>query len=59
MDALTGLPVVGMVGAGQLARMTHQAAIALGPSVRLLAEAPTDGAPQVASNDVVGDYRSW
>jgi 5-(carboxyamino)imidazole ribonucleotide synthase len=58
VDALTGLPVVGMVGAGQLARMTHQAAIALGPSVRLLAEAPTDGAALVASNVVVGDYRS-
>ena len=31
VDARTGLPVVGMVGAGQLARMTHQAAIAAGP----------------------------
>ena len=31
------LPVVGMVGAGQLARMTHQAAIALGQSLRVLA----------------------
>ena len=28
-----GLPVVGMVGGGQLSRMTHQAAIALGLSV--------------------------
>ena len=35
------LPVVGMVGAGQLARMTHQAAIALGQSLRVLAERPT------------------
>ena len=34
MDERTGLPVVGMVGAGQLARMTHQAAIALGQSLR-------------------------
>ncbi len=25
--AATGLPVVGMVGGGQLSRMTHQAAI--------------------------------
>ena len=40
MDTRTGLPVVGMVGGGQLARMTHQAAIALGQSLRVLAAAP-------------------
>ena len=58
MDARTGLPVVGMVGAGQLARMTHQAAIALGQSVRILADTPDDGAAMVASDVVIGDYRS-
>jgi 5-(carboxyamino)imidazole ribonucleotide synthase len=58
MDKRTGLPVVGMVGAGQLARMTHQAAIALGQSVRLLADSPDDGAALVASDVVIGDYRS-
>jgi 5-(carboxyamino)imidazole ribonucleotide synthase len=58
VDAQTGLPVVGMVGAGQLARMTHQAAIALGQSLRLLAETSTDGAALVAPNVAVGDYRS-
>ncbi|HEY2271368.1 MAG TPA: 5-(carboxyamino)imidazole ribonucleotide synthase [Jatrophihabitantaceae bacterium] len=47
-----------MVGAGQLARMTHQAAIALGQSVRILAETRDDGAAMVASDVVVGDYRS-
>jgi 5-(carboxyamino)imidazole ribonucleotide synthase len=57
VDERTGLPVVGMVGAGQLARMTHQAAIALGQSVRLLAETPDDGAALVAPDVVVGDYR--
>jgi 5-(carboxyamino)imidazole ribonucleotide synthase len=57
VDARTGLPVVGMVGAGQLARMTHQAAIALGQSVRLLAESADDGAALVAADVVVGDYR--
>lgn len=57
MDALTGLPVVGMVGAGQLARMTHQAAIALGQSLRVLAESETDGAALVAPDVVVGNYR--
>lgn len=58
MDPRTGLPVVGMVGAGQLARMTHQAAIALGQSLRVLAESADDGAAMVAADVVVGDYRS-
>jgi 5-(carboxyamino)imidazole ribonucleotide synthase len=49
MDPRTGLPVVGMVGGGQLARMTHQAAIALGQSLRVLAAAPDDGAALVAA----------
>jgi 5-(carboxyamino)imidazole ribonucleotide synthase len=58
VDARTGLPVVGMVGAGQLARMTHQAAIALGQSLRILADSPDDGAALVANDVEVGDYRS-
>ncbi len=58
MDERTGLPVVGMVGAGQLARMTHQAAIALGQSLRVLADSADDGAAMVTSDVVVGDYRS-
>ena len=44
------LPAVGMVGAGQLARMTHQAAIALGQSLRVLAAAPGDPAALVAAD---------
>jgi 5-(carboxyamino)imidazole ribonucleotide synthase len=51
---VTGLPVVGMVGAGQLARMTHQAAIALGLSLRVLAESPTDGAALVTPDVEIG-----
>jgi 5-(carboxyamino)imidazole ribonucleotide synthase len=47
-----------MVGAGQLARMTHQAAIALGQSLRLLADSADDGAAMVAGDVEVGDYRS-
>ena len=58
MDERTGLPVVGMVGAGQLARMTHQAAIPLGQSLRVLADSPADGAALVAADVQVGDYRS-
>ena len=45
MDSRTGLPVVGMVGGGQLARMTHQAAIALGQSLRVLAVTRPTTAP--------------
>src|SRR5687768_12588584 len=56
MDERTGLPVVGMVGGGQLARMTHQAAIALGQSLRVLAAAPDDGAALVAADTRVGSH---
>ena len=44
------VPVVAMVGAGQLARMTHQAAIALGQSLRVLAAAPGDPAALVCAD---------
>ena len=50
--------MVGMVGAGQLARMTHQAAISLGLSLRVLADRTTDSAALVAPEVVVGDYRN-
>src|SRR5947207_3944524 len=56
MDPRTGLPVVGMVGGGQLARMTHQAAIALGQSLRVLATEPDDGAALVAGDVRVGHH---
>jgi 5-(carboxyamino)imidazole ribonucleotide synthase len=39
-----------MIGAGQLARMTHQAAIALGQSLRVLAVDPGDPAALVCSD---------
>jgi len=56
MDTRTGLPLVGMVGAGQLARMTHQAAISLGQSLRILAASPDDGAALVAADVHVGHH---
>jgi 5-(carboxyamino)imidazole ribonucleotide synthase len=56
MDTRTGLPVVGMVGGGQLARMTHQAAIALGQSLRVLAASPDDSAAMVASDVRIGSH---
>jgi 5-(carboxyamino)imidazole ribonucleotide synthase len=39
-----------MIGGGQLARMTHQAAIPLGQSLRVLATSPTDSAALVAAD---------
>jgi 5-(carboxyamino)imidazole ribonucleotide synthase len=56
MDSRTGLPVVGMVGGGQLARMTHQAAIALGQSLRVLAVSADDGAALVAADVRLGRH---
>ena len=53
-----GLPVVGMVGGGQLSRMTHQAAIALGLSLRVLADASHDAAALVAQGVTVGSHES-
>ena len=45
-----------MVGGGQLARMTHQAAIALGQSLRVLAVSPADPAAQVSPDVVIGSH---
>jgi 5-(carboxyamino)imidazole ribonucleotide synthase len=45
-----------MVGGGQLARMTHQAAIALGQSLRVLAVSPDEPAPQVAPGVSLGHH---
>ena len=56
MDSRTGLPVVGMVGGGQLARMTHQAAIPLGQSLRVLVTSTDDSAALVAGDVRVGDH---
>ncbi|GAA5043786.1 5-(carboxyamino)imidazole ribonucleotide synthase [Thermocatellispora tengchongensis] len=50
-------PVVGMIGAGQLARMTQQAAIGLGIELRVLAGAPGESAARVVSDVRLGDYR--
>jgi 5-(carboxyamino)imidazole ribonucleotide synthase len=52
------VPVVGMVGAGQLARMTCQAAIGLGIGFRVLAGSAADSAAQATAGTWLGDYRS-
>ncbi|MGZ4554919.1 MAG: 5-(carboxyamino)imidazole ribonucleotide synthase [Mycobacteriaceae bacterium] len=49
-------PVVAMVGGGQLARMTHQASVALGQSLRVLAADPEDPAALVSPNVVLGSH---
>jgi 5-(carboxyamino)imidazole ribonucleotide synthase len=56
VDERTGLPVVTMIGAGQLARMTHQAAVALGQSLRVLAAGPDEPASLVAPDVVLGEH---
>jgi len=45
-----------MVGGGQLARMTHQAAVSLGQTLRVLAERPDDPAAQVSPDVVLGSH---
>ncbi|WP_345770642.1 5-(carboxyamino)imidazole ribonucleotide synthase [Blastococcus saxobsidens] len=52
----TGLPVVAMVGGGQLARMTHQAAVALGQSLRVLSAGPAESAALVAADVRIGNH---
>lgn len=45
-----------MIGGGQLARMTHQAAIALGQTLRVLAAGPDESAAQVSPDVVIGSH---
>ncbi|WP_284454908.1 5-(carboxyamino)imidazole ribonucleotide synthase [Actinomadura madurae] len=52
------MPVIGMAGGGQLARMTQQAAIGLGVSLRVLAGGPQDSAARAVPDTRVGDDRS-
>lgn len=48
-----------MVGGGQLARMTHQAAIALGQSLRVLAADEHDAAAMVAADVTIGQHTDF
>jgi 5-(carboxyamino)imidazole ribonucleotide synthase len=54
---LEGTPVVGVVGAGQLARMLAEPAGRLGIALALLAETADGSAAQVIPAATVGDYR--
>lgn len=55
LDPPSGFPVVGMVGGGQLARMTGQCAISLGIGFRVLAAGSTDSAARAAREVAIGD----
>ncbi len=50
------MPVVAMIGGGQLARMTHQAAIALGQTLRVLSAGADEPAAQVSADVVLGHH---
>ncbi|MGB3302739.1 5-(carboxyamino)imidazole ribonucleotide synthase [Gordonia sp. (in: high G+C Gram-positive bacteria)] len=50
------MPTVTMIGGGQLARMTHQSAIALGQCLRVLAGSADEPAAQVSANVVLGSH---
>ncbi|HJE59928.1 MAG TPA: 5-(carboxyamino)imidazole ribonucleotide synthase [Nocardiopsis listeri] len=51
------VPRVGMVGGGQLSRMTHQAGIGLGVDFSVLAANPADSAALVCGDVTLGDDR--
>jgi 5-(carboxyamino)imidazole ribonucleotide synthase len=52
------MPIAGMVGGGQLARMTAQAAIGLGVTFRVLAASPSESAAQVTHEVDLGTHLS-
>lgn len=54
---LSRRPVLGVVGAGQLARMLQQAAIGIDVDLRLLAASASDSAALVIPGTIVGDER--
>jgi len=52
------MPIVGMVGGGQLARMTAQAAIGLGATLRVLAGSDSESAALVTHDVAIGSHLS-
>ena len=52
------MPVVGMVGGGQLARMTAAAAIGLGATFRVLSESENESAALVTHDVAIGSHLS-
>jgi 5-(carboxyamino)imidazole ribonucleotide synthase len=58
VTAVDGVPVVGMIGGGQLSRMTAAAATALGVGFRVLASSESDPAAQVVRDVRIGSHES-
>ena len=58
VKSVTGMPVVGMVGGGQLARMTAAAAVGLGATFRVLAESADESAALVTHDVAIGSHLS-
>lgn len=56
MEAENSLPRLGILGGGQLARMTLQAAIPLGIDVTILADAPDSPAGRLTQHEIVGAW---
>ncbi|MEJ6019905.1 5-(carboxyamino)imidazole ribonucleotide synthase [Corynebacterium sp. H113] len=54
-----GMPVVAVIGDGQLARMMQTETIELGQSVRVLAGSMDSSAAQVCADVILGDYKNW
>jgi 5-(carboxyamino)imidazole ribonucleotide synthase len=52
------MPVVGMIGGGQLARMTAAAAVGLGATFRVLAESESESAARVTHDVAIGSHLS-
>jgi 5-(carboxyamino)imidazole ribonucleotide synthase len=52
------MPVVGMIGGGQLARMTQQAAIGLGVTLRVLSDSAHASAARACADVRIGDHAS-
>lgn len=50
------MPKVAMIGGGQLARMTAQAAIELGQTLRVVSPGPTESAAQITPDVVIGEH---
>ena len=55
-SVIKAFPIVGVIGAGQLARMSIAPATALGVDLLLLASDPLDSGAQI-TNHIVGDYK--
>lgn len=55
LDPPSGFPVVGMIGGGQLARMTGQSAVSLGIGFRVLAAGSMDSAARAVREVAVGN----